>query len=109
MLRWLPVWYLLRSLRRQIDTLLYQVTPALASGGLVSMGNLKTELFDLPGFKAERCYGIPGAVGKLNFIFMNYPDHVCAIFGAPAAYNHRGQLDELAEAFRHHFSAPHRW
>lgn len=104
-LRWLPVWLMLRQLRPQIDKVLYTVTPALPTGGVVSMGSLKVELFHFPGFVAERAYGVPGSVGKLNFIFVNYPDHVCAIFAAPAAYNHRGQLDELVAAFQQHFSS----
>lgn len=104
-LLWIPVWYMLRQLRPQIDKVLYTVTPALPTGGVVSMGSLKAEQFHFPGFTAERAYGIPGAVGKLNFIFVNYPDHVCAIFSSPAAYNHQGQLDELVSAFQQHFSA----
>jgi hypothetical protein len=106
MLRWLPIWYMLRQLRPSVEKLLYTVTPALPSGGLVSMGSFKLENYDLPGFKALRIYGIPGAVGKLNFVFANFTNHVCVIFGAPAAFNHNGQLDELAEAFRQHFSLP---
>lgn len=105
MLLWLPVWYMLRQLRPQIDKVLYTVTPALPTGGVVSMGSLKAEQFHFPGFKAERCYGIPGAVGKFNLIFVNYPDHVCVSFATPAAYNHRGQFDELVTAFQQHFSA----
>jgi len=101
---WLPVWYMLRGLRPKIDTVLYTVTPALPTGGIVSMGSLKAEHFDFPGFKAENCYGIPGAVGKLNLIFVNYPDHVCASFAAPAAFNHEGQFDALVSAFQQHFS-----
>lgn len=104
-LLWIPVWYMLRQLRPQIGTALYTVTPALPSGGVVSMGSLKPADFDFPGFAAERTYGIPGAVGKLNFIFVNHPDHVSAIFSSPAAYNHQGQLDELVNAFQQHFSA----
>lgn len=104
-LLWIPVWYMLRQLRPQIGKALYTVTPALPSGGVVSMGSLKPADFDFPGFAAERTYGIPGAVGKLNFIFVNHPDHVSAIFSSPAAYNHQGQLDELVHAFQQHFSA----
>lgn len=103
-LLWIPVWYMLRQLRPQIDKVLYTVTPALPTGGVVSMGSLKAESFTFPGFAAERAYGIPGSVGKLNFIFVNYPDHVCAIFSSPAAYNHQGQLDELVTAYQQHFS-----
>lgn len=104
-LLWIPVWYMLRQLRPQIDKVLHTVTPALPTGGVVSMGSMKAEFFHMPGFEAERAYGIPGAVGKLNFIFVNYPDHVCAIFSSPVAYNHQGQLDELVSAYQQHFSA----
>lgn len=103
-LLWVPVWLMLRQLRPNVDKVLYTVTPALPTGGVVSMGSLKSETFSFPGFEDGRCYGIPGAVGKLNVIFVNYPDKVTVSFAAPAAYNHRGQLDELVAAFRQHFS-----
>lgn len=103
-LLWVPVWFMLRQLRPNIDKVLYTVTPALPTGGVVSMGSLKTETYSFPGFANGRCYGIPGAVGKLNLIFVNYPDHVTVSFAAPAAYNHQGQLDELVSAFQQHFS-----
>lgn len=105
MLFWLPVWFMLRQLRPKVNELLYTVTPALPTGGVVSMGSLRAEQFHAPGFQAERAYGIPGAVGKLNLIFVNYPDHVCVSVSAPAAYNHDGQLDELVTAYQAHFSA----
>lgn len=105
-LHWVPVWWVLRKMRPGINAALYEVTPALPSGGIVSMGSLKAPDFSFPGFTAQRCYGVPGAVGKLNFIFINFPDHVCAIFGTPAAYNDGGQLDELVEAFQQHFAPP---
>ncbi|SEQ05590.1 hypothetical protein SAMN04488038_103210 [Solimonas aquatica] len=101
---WLPVWFMTRQLRPKIDAILHTVTPALPSGGVVSMGNVKAEQFHFPGFTATRLFGIPGAVGKLNLVFINYPDHIAACFAAPAAYNHDGQLDELVAAFRQHFS-----
>lgn len=104
---WLPVWWMLRGLKPKINTVLYTVTPALPTGGVVSMGSLKPEQFDFPGFKAERSYGIPGAVGKLNLIFVNYPDHVCVSFASPAAFNDHGQFDALVTAFQQHFSSPH--
>jgi hypothetical protein len=80
------------------------VTPALPTGGLVSMGNLDAQHYSSPGFECRMLYGIPGAVGKLNVVFLNYAKFVVVAFAAPAAFNHRGQLDELASAFQQHFS-----
>lgn len=104
MLLWLPVWYMLRKLRPKIASVLYTVNPALPTGGIVSMGNMKAETYSFPGFDARMIYGIPGAAGKLNVVFLNYPGFIVASFAAPAAYNHDGQLDELAAAYQQHFS-----
>ncbi|WP_028079811.1 hypothetical protein [Solimonas soli] len=104
LLRWLPVWFMLRQLRPKIDAVLHEAGPGLPSGGIVSMGTIKPEHYDFPGFKAARLYGIPGAVGKLNVVFVNTPHDVSVSFAAPAAYNHEGQLDALVEAYRQHFS-----
>ena len=65
---------------------------------------MKAETFSFPGFQASMIYGIPGAVGKLNTVFLNYPDFTVISFSAPAAYNHRGQLDELVAAYQQHFT-----
>lgn len=100
----IPLWYLLRKLRPNIDAALYTVSPAFPSGGLVSMGNLRPEHYSFPGFEAHMAYGIPGAIGKLNTVFLNLPDSVVITFAAPAAYNHDGQLDELVAAYQQHFS-----
>ncbi|MGH8446461.1 MAG: hypothetical protein ACREVL_14410, partial [Solimonas sp.] len=62
------------------------------------------EHYDFDGFKAVRLYGVPGSIGKLNVVFVNSPAGVTVSFAAPAAYNHEGQLDTLAEAYRQHFS-----
>jgi hypothetical protein len=104
-LLWTPVWYMVRKLRPKVDEFLYTVTPALPSGGIVSMGNMDTAAYSFPGFQCQMIYGIPGAVGKLNVVFINYPGFVSISFAAPAAYNSRGQLDELVTAYQQHFSA----
>lgn len=103
-LLWLPIWFMVRQLRPKIDTVLYTVNPGLPTGGVVSMGNMKAETFSFPGFQASMIYGIPGAVGKLNTVFLNYPDFTVISFSAPAAYNHLGQLDELVAAYQQHFT-----
>ncbi|MDB5968862.1 MAG: hypothetical protein JWQ90_1312 [Hydrocarboniphaga sp.] len=100
----LPVWYMLRKGRPNVDKALYTVTPSVPSGGIVSMGNVSGDTYSFPGFDARMIYGIPGAVGKLNVVFLNYPDFTVISFAAPAAYNHEGQLDELIAAYSRHFS-----
>ena len=101
---WLPIRYMVRKLSQRIDHVLYNVTPELPSGGVVSMGNLQLEWGSCPGFQATALYGIPGAAGKLNVIFMSTPAQTVVSFSAPVAYNHQGQLDALVEAYRKHFS-----
>ena len=49
-------------------------------------------------------YGIPGSVGRLNVLFTNYDDCAVVTFAAPAAFNTRGQLDEMIAAYLEHFS-----
>ncbi|MBV8062980.1 MAG: hypothetical protein JOY51_05250, partial [Nevskia sp.] len=104
MLLWLPVWWMTRQLRPKVDQVLYTPTPALPTGGIVSMGNMSPETYSFPGFRGHMIYGIPGAVGKINVVFLNYPGFVTITFSTPAAYNHRGQLDELISAYRQNFS-----
>jgi hypothetical protein len=104
----LPLWYILRKVRPKVDGLLYTVTPELPSGGIVSMGNLTTDIFSFPGFDVALGFGIPGAVGKLNVLFFNYPEFTVITFAAPAAYNAEGQLDALVGAYRQHFSTTER-
>lgn len=104
-LRWLPVWFMLRKLIPQVDAILHTVSPALPSGGLVSMGSVTSELYCFPGFSAKYLYGIPGAVGKLNVIFINYPEQTVVSFSTPSTYNGDGQLDRLIKAFTLHFSS----
>lgn len=104
-LLWMPVWLMLRQLRPKVDAILHTVTPALPTGGLVSMGLVQADLYAFPGFRAERLYGIPGAVGKLNIVFVNYPDSTVVSFAAPASYNGGGQLDALIHDFVQHFSS----
>lgn len=103
-LLWLPLWYMVRQLRPKVDDVLYNATPALPTGGIVSMGNLNRDHFSCSGFAADVVYGIPGAVGKINVVFLNYPGFVVATFSTPAAYNHDGQLDALVDAYRRHFT-----
>lgn len=103
-LLWLPVWFMVRQLRPKVDALLHTVSPALPSGGVVSMGNFRADTYAFPGFEPDMLYGIPGAVGKLNVVFLCYPGRTVISFSTPAAYNHEGQLDALVEAYRQHFS-----
>lgn len=103
-LLWLPVRFMLRQLLPKVDAIVHTVTPALPTGGIVSMGNSTAATYAFPGFDATMLYGIPGAVGKLNVVFLNYPDSTVVSFAAPASYNQRGQLDELIAAFQHNFS-----
>lgn len=105
MLFWLPVWFMLRQLKDKVDSILHDVSPALPTGGIVSMGQVYPETYSFPGFKADMLYGIPGAVGKLNVVFLNYPDFTVVSFLVPAGYNHQGQLDALIEAYVNHFQA----
>jgi len=102
---WLPLWLLVRLFRGQLHKLLYTVDKGIPTGGIVSMGLLKLADFCSAGFQAESCFGIPGAVGKLNVVFVNYRDSTIVSFAAPAAYNANGQLDDMIEAFQRHFSA----
>ncbi len=103
-LLWMPVWFMLRQLRPKVDDILHTVSPALPTGGIVSMGNASRETYSFPGFTADMLYGIPGAVGKLNVVFLNYPETTVVSFAAPASYNQQGQLDELIAAYTAHFS-----
>jgi len=104
MLLWLPVWWMKRQLLPKVDKVLYTLTPALPTGGIVSMGNMTAETYSFPGFQGHMIYGIPGAVGKINVVFLNYPGFVTITFSTPAAYNHRGQLDELVSAYQQNFT-----
>ena len=101
---WLPLWLLVKLFLARLDSLLYSVGKGIPTGGIVSMGTDKAEDFSCPGFRAECSHGIPGAVGKLNVVFVNYSDSTIVSFAAPKAYNAAGQLDEMIEAFRLHFS-----
>jgi len=104
-LYWKPISLMIRKLKPAIPKLLYTLNPALPTGGIVSMGNLKFSDGSYPGFDATMIFGIPGTVGKLNVVFLNFPDCVSVVFSAPAPFNAEGQIDELAEAYRRHFSA----
>jgi hypothetical protein len=103
-MRWLPFSSLRRRIAPKFDFLLYELNKVFPTGGLVSMGMLAPELYSCPGFQAEVIVGIPGAVGKLNVVFMNRSDSVVVCFTAPARYNDRGQFDEMVKAYQVHFS-----
>jgi hypothetical protein len=100
---WKPIKVMVRSLQPAIAKLLYTLNAALPTGGIVSMGNLTLEAGSYPGFRAEMIFGIPGTVGKLNVVFLNFPGFASVVFSAPAPFNADGQIDELAEAYRRHF------
>lgn len=101
---WLPLAYLLRSLKKKSASVLYTLNKDAPSGGVVSMGSWKHEWFSCDGFAAKMTYGIPGSVGRLNVLFTNYEDCAVVTFAAPAAFNSHGQLDALIAAYREHFS-----
>ena len=103
-LLWLPVSLLSRRISTKIEGLLYHLNPVFGTGGLVSMGTVLPESFAFPGFVPKRLHGIPGAVGKLNIVFLNDNDTSTICFTAPARYNDQGQFDAFVEAFRAHFS-----
>jgi len=104
-LYWKPIPLMIRKLRPAIGKLLYTLNPALPTGGIVSMGNLKLSDGSYPGFNATMIFGIPGTVGKLNVVFLNFPDSASVVFSAPAPFNAEGQIDAMAEAYRRQFSA----
>ena len=101
---WMPLAYMVRQLRAQLDQVLYASNPHLPSGGIVSMGQLAPDWFDAPGFRGRQAFAIPGAVGKLNVVFVQYPGFTTVTFAAPRAYNHEGQLDRMIAAFSEHFA-----
>jgi hypothetical protein len=103
-LMWTPIWFMARQLRGFADYLLYATHPHLPTGGLVSMGAVDLEDYAIPGFQPTAVGGIPGAVGKLNVVFVGYPGVIAIVFSAPAAYNREGQLDELVNAYQQQFS-----
>lgn len=113
-LLWIPIWYLLRKMRQAAEAALYTVTPSVPTGGIVSMGAMKLGEHSFPGFEAQTICGIPGAVGKLNLVFLNLPatdtlpPRISASFLVPLAYSRDGQLDALVEAFTQEFSAPNK-
>jgi hypothetical protein len=88
------------AIRARRDAALYSATAAAPSGSLVSMGATAPALMSCPGFRARLGFPIPPCSGKLGVMFAERPEGVTAVFSAPAAYNHRGQLDELVHAFR---------
>jgi hypothetical protein len=104
-LPWVPVMRMARDLQKNLKTVLYTANSFVPTGGIVSMGqHPNVDPVKCPGFEPRCVFGIPGAAGKLNVLFVNYSDFTVVVFAAPAAYNHQGQLDEMIEAFRQHFS-----
>lgn len=103
-LHWLPISYLKRRMEPNMEGLLYHLNPIFGTGGLVSMGTLTMEPFVFPGFTPQIVHGIPGAVGKLNVVFLNGNDTSTVCFTAPARYNDNGQFDDLVRAYQRHFS-----
>lgn len=104
-LPWVPIAWIVRDLKKNVATLLYEPTAALPSGGIVSMGMFKPEEFSCPSFTARTCIGIPGSVGKMNVVIMNHVDHTEVVFSTPAAYNTNGQLDAMIKEFRAYLNA----
>jgi len=105
LLQWVPLSYMIKKMRQGIDQALYQTNKGLPSGGIVSMGMFKPEDFSCPQFKALTCVGIPGSVGKMNVVIMNYTDHIEVVFSTPEAFNMEGQLDRMIDEFGAFMSA----
>lgn len=103
-MRWFPFSSLRRRIGAKYDFLLYKPNKVFPTGGLVSMGMVTPDVYSCPGFRAEIVVGIPGAIGKLNVVFMNRSDSVVVCFTVPAGYNHRGQFDAMVKAYQDHFS-----
>ncbi len=101
---WLPIRFMQKQLLKDVDKLLYTPNEGLPSGGIVSLGHFKTELWSCPSFKAESIVGIPGSVGKLNVLIHNYSDNTQIVFSTPEAFNTEGQLDKLIHEFLNEFS-----
>ncbi|AKU95092.1 putative peptide synthetase [Labilithrix luteola] len=95
-----PLALLADGIRARQDTALYSATEASPSGSLVSMGAVAPAVISCPGFRGRLAFPIPPSSGKLGVMLVERPGGVTAVFSAPAAYNHRGQLDELVHAFR---------
>jgi hypothetical protein len=104
MMNWMPISLMMRSIRPKIPQHLYDVNPGAPSGGLVSMGSVRLSDYDGPGHRACGMYGIPGAAGKLNVLFVENGRQTPVLFAAPAAYNAEGQLDTMVQAFAQQFS-----
>lgn len=104
-LPWVPILWLIRDLKKNVGTLLYEATTALPSGGIVSMGMFRPEEFSCPSFTAQTCIGIPGSVGKMNVVIMNHVDHTEVVFSTPEAYNTSGQLDTMIKEYRAYLNA----
>jgi hypothetical protein len=102
-LPWVPIALMLHQMRKGVDKALYETNKALPSGGIVSLGMFKPEEFSCPQFKATTCTGIPGSVGKMNVVIMNYTDHTEVIFSTPEAFNMDGQLDQMISEFKQYF------
>jgi len=105
-LPWVPVRRMAKDLQKNLHAVLYTANSFVPTGGIVSMGqHPNVDPVRCAGFQPRCVFGIPGAAGKLNVLFINYSDFTVVAFAAPAAYNHQGQLDEMIDGFHRHFSA----
>lgn len=103
-LRWVPVKLIVNQLRKKSNALLYTQNAELPTGGLVSMGYANLDDYSTPSFKSERGLGIPGSVGKMNIVAVNYSNSTYVTFSVPKNYNRDGQIDRLIEEFVMEFS-----
>lgn len=103
-LRWVPVRFIVNQLKKKSNALLYTPNAELPTGGLVSMGYANLDDYSTPSFKSERGLGIPGSVGKMNIVAVNYSDSTYVTFSVPKNYNRDGQIDRMIEEFVMEFS-----
>lgn len=104
-LRWIPMRLIVNKLNKNLDEVLYTPNKDLPTGGLVSMGHCKFEDYSTPRFSCEHALGIPGSVGKLNVVAVNYSESTCVTFSAPDQYNRDGQIDRMIDEFVADFSS----
>ncbi|MFT3930912.1 MAG: hypothetical protein QM709_11535 [Spongiibacteraceae bacterium] len=104
-LRWVPVKLIVNKLKKNSDALLYTQNAELPTGGLVSMGYANLDDYSTPHFKCERGLGIPGSVGKMNIVAVNFSDSTYVTFSVPKNYNREGQIDRMIDEFVTEFSA----
>lgn len=103
-LRWIPLKSIVRKLSKNMDKVLYTQNADLPTGGLVSMGHTERHNYSGANFSGECLIGIPGSVGKLNVVAINYPETTYVTFSAPKNYNCDGQVDRMIDDFAAEFS-----